>query len=159
MYVLHAVVMLDWTSTAYFVSTTCVLLKGIFFALSFTECFDGTFGLGCTGQCTCQNNGTCNVVDGSCNCTEGYNGISCEQHNLSLIACSCFFALMITLPNISHQTAIAPQIKNRFDQDKKPDEVRHNNYSCIQRRAINKQIREVCERVWCIPPSFIPRPS
>ena len=34
----------------------------------------GAFGLGCIHACVCQNNATCNNVDGHCTCKPGFHG-------------------------------------------------------------------------------------
>ncbi|XP_075445461.1 N-acetylglucosamine-1-phosphodiester alpha-N-acetylglucosaminidase isoform X2 [Ascaphus truei] len=42
-------------------------------------CVQGFYGDGCTRECHCQNNGTCDHVDGTCGCLAGYKGLFCEQ--------------------------------------------------------------------------------
>ena len=48
------------------------------------RCPAGTYGQGCNMKCQCQNGGTCDPVDGTCACFDGYIGtqyvfwISCE---------------------------------------------------------------------------------
>ncbi|XP_066282421.1 proto-oncogene tyrosine-protein kinase receptor Ret-like [Branchiostoma lanceolatum] len=42
-------------------------------------CSSGTFGLNCSMSCYCQNNATCDPVNGSCICNEGQSGEFCEN--------------------------------------------------------------------------------
>ncbi|XP_070547066.1 multiple epidermal growth factor-like domains protein 11 [Ptychodera flava] len=47
------------------------------------ECPVGSYGYYCKTNCTCENGGTCNRVDGSCHCSQQYFGSSCQ------FACNC----------------------------------------------------------------------
>ena len=49
------------------------------FLPSFPGCAEGTFGVGCVNNCTCFNNATCDPVNGTCNCTEEYQGPQCLE--------------------------------------------------------------------------------
>ncbi|XP_066283033.1 uncharacterized protein [Branchiostoma lanceolatum] len=40
-------------------------------------CSPGTFGLNCSMSCYCQNNATCDAVNGSCICADGQSGEFC----------------------------------------------------------------------------------
>lgn len=42
-------------------------------------CPTGRFGKNCAWGCTCTNNGTCNPIDGSCQCYPGWIGSDCSQ--------------------------------------------------------------------------------
>ncbi|XP_016661742.1 protein draper isoform X2 [Acyrthosiphon pisum] len=39
----------------------------------------GKFGFDCTQTCQCQNNATCNYLNGNCSCQQGYWGKYCED--------------------------------------------------------------------------------
>ena len=42
-------------------------------------CENGKYGPQCLSKCSCNlNNSICNVVDGSCNCTKGWTGDTCN---------------------------------------------------------------------------------
>ncbi|KAI3371279.1 hypothetical protein L3Q82_023896, partial [Scortum barcoo] len=42
-------------------------------------CPSGRYGRACTEICLCTNNGTCNPIDGSCQCFPGWIGDDCSQ--------------------------------------------------------------------------------
>lgn len=42
-------------------------------------CPSGRYGRACTEICLCTNNGTCNPIDGSCQCFPGWIGEDCSQ--------------------------------------------------------------------------------
>ncbi|CAJ0941860.1 unnamed protein product [Ranitomeya imitator] len=44
-----------------------------------SACNSGYYGDGCTSVCRCQNNGTCDHVNGTCDCPAGFTGLSCEE--------------------------------------------------------------------------------
>ncbi|KAM4047960.1 N-acetylglucosamine-1-phosphodiester alpha-N-acetylglucosaminidase isoform 2-T2 [Anomaloglossus baeobatrachus] len=44
-----------------------------------SACNTGSYGDGCTGVCHCQNNGTCDHINGTCHCPTGFTGLSCEE--------------------------------------------------------------------------------
>ncbi|XP_073421743.1 N-acetylglucosamine-1-phosphodiester alpha-N-acetylglucosaminidase [Dendrobates tinctorius] len=44
-----------------------------------SACNSGYYGDGCTSVCHCQNNGTCDHVNGTCDCPAGFTGLSCEE--------------------------------------------------------------------------------
>lgn len=44
-----------------------------------TVCPSGRFGKNCAWSCSCTNNGTCNPIDGSCQCYPGWIGSDCSQ--------------------------------------------------------------------------------
>lgn len=43
------------------------------------ECPVGRFGANCQLKCSCQNNGSCDKVTGTCQCGSGYYGHLCEH--------------------------------------------------------------------------------
>lgn len=43
------------------------------------ECLPGKYGAGCSLDCLCQHNGTCDRFTGCCHCPEGFYGHSCEH--------------------------------------------------------------------------------
>ena len=45
------------------------------------QCPYGRYGLGCSRTCDCVNGGTCNPVDGSCSCPDGWTGRKCDQRS------------------------------------------------------------------------------
>jgi hypothetical protein len=42
-------------------------------------CPSGKFGRACAEKCLCTNNGTCNPIDGSCQCYPGWLGDDCSK--------------------------------------------------------------------------------
>lgn len=42
-------------------------------------CPSGRYGKNCGLGCSCTNNGTCNPIDGSCQCYPGWIGSDCSQ--------------------------------------------------------------------------------
>ncbi|KAJ8299807.1 hypothetical protein KUTeg_023867 [Tegillarca granosa] len=59
---------------------TCVCREGWTGINCASECPKGYFGSNCSSVCPCQNNSTCDSVNGSCNCTDpGWTGIYCDQ--------------------------------------------------------------------------------
>ncbi|KAM4795665.1 N-acetylglucosamine-1-phosphodiester alpha-N-acetylglucosaminidase [Rhinophrynus dorsalis] len=42
-------------------------------------CVQDYYGDGCTSECNCQNNGTCDHILGTCECLAGYKGRFCEE--------------------------------------------------------------------------------
>ncbi|KAL2300700.1 hypothetical protein Nmel_013585 [Mimus melanotis] len=47
--------------------------------LVFSVCPSGKFGKDCAEVCQCTENGTCNPIDGSCQCFPGWIGMDCSQ--------------------------------------------------------------------------------
>ena len=43
------------------------------------QCPYGLYGLDCEHECGCINGGTCNPIDGSCSCPDGWKGLHCDQ--------------------------------------------------------------------------------
>lgn len=43
------------------------------------SCAPGTYGQDCTETCVCHNNGTCDPVSGTCICSSGWKGTTCEE--------------------------------------------------------------------------------
>ena len=43
------------------------------------ECPSGKYGQGCVDTCKCFNNAKCDHRNGSCNCTTGWIGTSCDK--------------------------------------------------------------------------------
>lgn len=69
-------------------------------ALCFAVCPSGRYGKGCTEICLCTNNGTCNPIDGSCQCFPGWIGEDCSQGMASVFHPLCVrlsFALVVFL--------------------------------------------------------------
>ncbi|KTG31121.1 hypothetical protein cypCar_00045270, partial [Cyprinus carpio] len=46
---------------------------------SLSLCPSGKYGKACAEICVCTNNGTCNPIDGSCQCFPGWTGDDCSQ--------------------------------------------------------------------------------
>ncbi|XP_071994259.1 N-acetylglucosamine-1-phosphodiester alpha-N-acetylglucosaminidase isoform X1 [Engystomops pustulosus] len=44
-----------------------------------SACNHGYYGDGCTSVCHCQNNGTCDHINGTCECPAGFTGLYCEE--------------------------------------------------------------------------------
>jgi hypothetical protein len=44
-----------------------------------TICPEGKFGLDCAFNCTCENGGSCDPVNGTCVCGRGWTGKICNQ--------------------------------------------------------------------------------
>lgn len=42
-------------------------------------CLEGRWGPDCSQPCTCKNGATCSPTDGSCDCTPGFRGPSCQR--------------------------------------------------------------------------------
>lgn len=47
-------------------------------------CSQGKYGLDCAQDCPCHNNGTCDRFTGTCSCTAGYYGHTC-QHSMQTL--------------------------------------------------------------------------
>ena len=45
------------------------------------QCPYGKYGLQCKKSCLCKNGATCNPVDGSCACPDGWQGTDCGQRS------------------------------------------------------------------------------
>lgn len=52
-------------------------IKALYFVV--TECPPNSFGTNCSEECTCMNDGVCDLVDGTCTCHQGFTGSSCEM--------------------------------------------------------------------------------
>lgn len=50
-----------------------------YFPSLFAVCPSGRYGRACGEICLCTNNGTCNPIDGSCQCFPGWIGEDCSQ--------------------------------------------------------------------------------
>ena len=44
------------------------------------NCTNGTYGLNCRGICFCQNGASCDPVDGTCDCRDGFQGDKCQNN-------------------------------------------------------------------------------
>jgi hypothetical protein len=42
------------------------------------SCPEGKYGPGCSYNCTCMNGATCDPVNGTCTCTQGWKGRNCS---------------------------------------------------------------------------------
>lgn len=47
------------------------------------ECTNDTYGLFCSEPCQCNDNQTCDSVNGSCTCKSGWEGQNCTQGEVS----------------------------------------------------------------------------
>lgn len=56
--------------------------------LYFVVCPSGRYGRACAEICLCTNNGTCNPIDGSCQCFPGWIGEDCSQGIVVCLICS-----------------------------------------------------------------------
>ena len=57
----------------------------------FEACEQGFNGPNCDGRCSCENNSTCNIYSGQCNCTSpGWHGVSCDK-GIYLVIFLCWF--------------------------------------------------------------------
>lgn len=57
----------------------CCFVKCFFLHLCFSVCPSGRYGRVCAEICLCTNNGTCNPIDGSCQCFPGWIGEDCSH--------------------------------------------------------------------------------
>lgn len=71
----------------------------------FSVCPSGRYGRACTEVCLCSNNGTCNPIDGSCQCVPGWIGEDCSQgtryrfyplFNHFLVSCNFLFLWLLS---------------------------------------------------------------
>lgn len=62
--------------------TTCRVVVLIFCLCFCPVCPSGRYGRACTEVCLCSNNGTCNPIDGSCQCVPGWIGEDCSHGTL-----------------------------------------------------------------------------
>lgn len=69
------------------VSVLCVLCA---------VCPSGRFGKNCAWSCSCTNNGTCNPIDGSCQCYPGWIGSDCSQRELTHITATAVDSSHVT---------------------------------------------------------------
>lgn len=53
----------------------------------FAVCPSGRYGRACAEICLCTNNGTCNPIDGSCQCFPGWIGEDCSQGRVDPLRC------------------------------------------------------------------------
>lgn len=60
-------------------------------------CPSGKFGKACAEICLCTNNGTCNPIDGSCQCFPGWTGDDCSQSMNQFVFLSVFVFRFILL--------------------------------------------------------------
>ena len=49
------------------------------YLLPSSECPAHLYGAGCSEQCACQHNASCDHVSGACQCAEGWRGRYCEK--------------------------------------------------------------------------------
>ena len=55
-----------------------IILSMVFF----TVCPAGSWGVGCNEKCVCYNSAECDPKTGSCICSPGWKGPSCEESKL-----------------------------------------------------------------------------
>ncbi len=48
----------------------------------YADCPEGLYGQDCLGVCLCQNNASCDLITGMCNCTIGWTGPACGMSKL-----------------------------------------------------------------------------
>lgn len=73
------------------------------FCFYFTVCPSGRYGRACAEICLCTNNGTCNPIDGSCQCFPGWTGDDCSQGTTSPYLPQFFFFFCFTHFPCSHR--------------------------------------------------------
>lgn len=49
-----------------------------YFLQCLQSCPEGKFGANCSNNCTCKNGATCDPVNGTCTCTQGWKGRNCS---------------------------------------------------------------------------------
>jgi len=47
------------------------------------SCAEGKYGANCSYNCTCMNGATCDPVNGTCTCTQGWTGPDCSTRACS----------------------------------------------------------------------------
>lgn len=62
---------------SYMIIFVCIIYVVIF--IIFAVCSNGTFGLGCSQTCACDNDADCDPLTGECICRSGFTGPTCEQ--------------------------------------------------------------------------------
>ena len=60
---------------------TCICHAGYMGGTCHDICPEGYYGINCVTPCGCHWNGTydCDHIDGTCNCTEFWNGTLCDE--------------------------------------------------------------------------------
>lgn len=83
------------------------LLGILFFQKIKKECSPGTYGQGCSNNCSghCLNDAACNITTGSCDqgCQAGYAGRLCDK-GLKLLFMSCTCKYMKTVSLVRNDT-------------------------------------------------------
>lgn len=78
---------------------------------SILVCPSGRYGRACAEICLCTNNGTCNPIDGSCQCFPGWIGDDCSHGTVALsFLLLCVISLFSS--SSSHLIIIAPPLLN-----------------------------------------------
>lgn len=54
-----------------------------YFLQCLQSCPEGKFGANCSYNCTCMNGATCDPVNGTCTCTQGWKGRNCSTRACS----------------------------------------------------------------------------
>jgi hypothetical protein len=65
-------VFLHWP---YFTDNDCLVLIWL---QCLQSCPEGKYGANCSFNCTCMNGATCDPVNGTCSCTQGWKGRNCS---------------------------------------------------------------------------------
>lgn len=65
-----------------------------------TVCPSGKFGKACAETCVCTNNGTCNPIDGSCQCYPGWISDDCSKCEAPLTRTSCFSKYLLAASSL-----------------------------------------------------------
>lgn len=73
-----------------FVPVLCISVPSV--------CPSGKYGKACGEICVCTNNGTCNPIDGSCQCFPGWTGDDCSQSMNQLHLFYSFFYFQFHFP-------------------------------------------------------------
>lgn len=82
------IMLMDFTSlcTQVIICRSWFFYKVMFFLCVFiVVCPSGRYGRACAEICLCTNNGTCNPIDGSCQCFPGWIGEDCSQGMASFL--------------------------------------------------------------------------
>lgn len=83
----YAVITIEWMTHGF---KCCVCVMSVFVP---SVCPSGKYGRACAEICVCTNNGTCNPIDGSCQCFPGWTGDDCSQStNQFVLLFICIFS-------------------------------------------------------------------
>ena len=68
-----------------------------FFLCISVACIPGMFGANCASTCTCINGASCNHVNGTCTCQDGFIGVNCKNGK---------FCWDISMPQVVHENIL-----------------------------------------------------